>query len=329
MKRLWRVGAFGWFGVALLVPVLLAQVAEQNIGIEIGKAASAKAQIDRAFGRHFEEGDYPGAIAAYEEVVELFPASDEAPEALFRVGNIHHWQLVDPDEAIASYQRVIDEYPASARAKEAWIRIGEAHGRHKRWDDALVAFQEAVDRHPGTEYAGWALLKIGHTHYIDRQDRETGRPFLKQVVNEHPGTTHAAEARLRLTRMDYEDGALSPEQAIAAFENVAASAMGDPVLETDALHMVAMVLTVERRYEESLVVLNRIVNDYAGVSVDSQMIAHHLQVVCYRQLGDHSTAVQTAEQALQVLPTSRWRGRVQAQLSSMRNRATEGNALNE
>ena len=80
MARLWRAAWVGWFGVALLAPVLLAQVVEQEIGFDIGKAVAAKAQMDLAREKHFEERDCPGAIDAYGDVVNLFPGSDEAPE---------------------------------------------------------------------------------------------------------------------------------------------------------------------------------------------------------------------------------------------------------
>ena len=317
MKRLWRVGAFGWFGVALLVPVVLAQVAEQHLGLEIGKASSAEAQMEIARGKHFTERDYPGAIEAYDDVVNLFPTSDEAPEALFRIGNIHHWRLTDPDEAITSYRRVVDAYPESDFAREAWIRIGEAYGRHDRWQEALSRF------------ATWAFLKIGHTHYIDLQDRESGRPFLERAVAEHPGTVHAAEAQLRLTRMAYEDKLLTPDQALQAFRGVEAGAGDDPVLQSDALHMVAMVLTVERRYRESLVILDRIINGYEGLSEDSLAIAYRLKSLCYQGLGQRDLATTTAERALAAFPATRWRGRLQSQLSWLRKGQMQEMSPNE
>ena len=230
MKRLWRVGAFGWLGVALLVPVLLAQVVEDDIGIEIGKAASAEAQMEIAREKHFTERDYPGAIEAYDEVVNLFPTSDEAPEALFRVGNIHHWRLIDPAEAITSYHRLVDTYPESDFAKEAWIRIGEAYGRDDRWRDALSAFQEAVDRHPGTDYATWALLEIASTHYSDLADPATAAPMYETVQRDAPGTRYAGEARLRLSVMAYLAGGIAQDEAVLRCRTVADGAADDALL---------------------------------------------------------------------------------------------------
>lgn len=84
-----------------------------------------------------------GALRDFEAVVSEFPASAEAPEALFHLGAIYDYpNIASFGPALRYYKRTVEEYPntESARKAEQAIRkiednvkqvVGGAHGERK------------------------------------------------------------------------------------------------------------------------------------------------------------------------------------------------------
>lgn len=67
-------------------------------------------------------GNYPEAIANYERMVEEFPEHEKAPPALTKIGYVHFYKLYDYQGGWPAYNRVIESYPDSYDATQA-IRL--------------------------------------------------------------------------------------------------------------------------------------------------------------------------------------------------------------
>ena len=67
-------------------------------------------------------GNYPEAIANYERMVEEFPEHEKAPPALTKIGYVHFYKLYDYLGGWPAYNRVIESYPDSYDATQA-IRL--------------------------------------------------------------------------------------------------------------------------------------------------------------------------------------------------------------
>ena len=68
--------------------------------------------------------DYSKAIAIYDRILEEYPASDYADDALYSKA----WLLERMDQGVESrriYQEVIDKYPDSPFAPESYIQLAE------------------------------------------------------------------------------------------------------------------------------------------------------------------------------------------------------------
>ena len=64
-------------------------------------------------------GNYPEAIANYERMVEEFPEHEKAPPALTKIGYVHFYKLYDYQGGWPAYNRVIELYPESYDATQA------------------------------------------------------------------------------------------------------------------------------------------------------------------------------------------------------------------
>jgi len=75
---------------------------------------------------YFNKGDYENAAIAYEEFIELYPASGKASDALFRLGISYlnlvkgpEWDQTFTRRALDAFDRFIRSYPSDPRRRKA------------------------------------------------------------------------------------------------------------------------------------------------------------------------------------------------------------------
>ena len=74
----------------------------------------------------------------YEQIVEKYPTTDFAPEALFMIGFVYAEEIQSPTDADRAFNRVINEYPNAEVAKTAeWML--------KNLDKPLPEFEDLDD----------------------------------------------------------------------------------------------------------------------------------------------------------------------------------------
>ena len=64
-------------------------------------------------------GNYPEAIAHYQRTVDEFPEHEKAPAALTKIGYVHFYKLYDYQGGWPAYNKVIEMYPDSYDATQA------------------------------------------------------------------------------------------------------------------------------------------------------------------------------------------------------------------
>ncbi len=91
--------------------------------------------------------DFPGARVHYQALIDRFPQSTTAPNAIFQIAR-GLYQESKFDEAVKLFQKVFDTYPESSSAREALGFVGSSYNRLRRTDDAVNAYKLLIDRFP-------------------------------------------------------------------------------------------------------------------------------------------------------------------------------------
>jgi tol-pal system protein YbgF len=107
------------------------------------------------------------------------------------------------DGAIVAFQKFLATYPGSSLADNAQYWLGEAYYVNKAYPEAQAAFQRVVDQYPQSRKLPDALLKIGFCRYELKQF-ESAREVLGQVVARFTDTPAARLAQQRLDKMSAE-----------------------------------------------------------------------------------------------------------------------------
>jgi outer membrane protein assembly factor BamD len=75
---------------------------------------------------YFNSGDYENAAIAYEEFLELYPASEKAKDALFNLGISYvnlikgpEWDQTFTERALRAFERFLRDYPSDPRREDA------------------------------------------------------------------------------------------------------------------------------------------------------------------------------------------------------------------
>jgi tol-pal system protein YbgF len=73
---------------------------------------------------NYVTGDFAGAIAEFQKVIESYPKGDKVPAALLKIG-ISYARLKNTEEANKYYKALVQKYPKSPEAAAAKERLGQ------------------------------------------------------------------------------------------------------------------------------------------------------------------------------------------------------------
>lgn len=157
-----------------------------------------KAKLMTVFA-NYQLAKWDDTIAAADQYIAMFPASDEMPYVLYLKGNSYFNQITDTtrdqqtsQNAIDAFQQIVDSYPKSKYAKDARDKLTMGY-------DQLAGKEMSVGRY--YEGNGRYAAAIGR---------------FRVVVDKYQTSTHIEEALFRLTEANLALGLMSEAQTAAA-----------------------------------------------------------------------------------------------------------------
>ena len=166
---------------------------------------------------HLGQGSMEGYVAAEAEFLDfltLFPTSERANYAQFKLGVVHFAQMRGPQRdqsstrnAIREFEVLIQRYPESVHVSEAreHLRqardrlseseyvVGHYYYRQKWWPGAIERFRLILDTDPAFAGRDRVYYHLGEALRQDGEPEE-GLAFLERVVNEFPDSEFASAA---------------------------------------------------------------------------------------------------------------------------------------
>lgn len=131
-----------------------------------------------------EEGEYYRAVTEYKRFLILFPHSEKADYATFRIG-LAHFKGEEFRTAALSFSTLRQKYPGSEYAVEAMYLEGVSYWRLKNYLKAQETLETLTDEYPASEYAPRALLVISLAA-LDDDRPESSRRALERVLDQYP-----------------------------------------------------------------------------------------------------------------------------------------------
>ncbi|MEI6148238.1 MAG: tetratricopeptide repeat protein [bacterium] len=266
------------------------------------------------------------ALAAYGEVMEVFPGGTLYAEALYRHGLVSY-QLLQFEAALKDFNRVVDELPASRAAPQAFFMRGRSLYMMGREEEALGVGRQFIERYPDTEWTPGVMFWLGeyafnHGAYADaekqfltlptRYPKDTladqallwaGRAAMKQkeylratevfarLAETYPESPRLAEVRFLQGDVLSELGEFS--RAIVVFDELIAKFAGSPLVSAAWGRKGDCQFTLgagdNKRYNEAMKSYRSVVKS-PGVTIDEALQAEYKIGRCLDKLGQKAEA---------------------------------------
>jgi len=197
----------------------------------------------------------PEMLSAAEALIQKYPDSKWAEEALMMVGNFY-WVELDRPKAISYYQRVVDHFPAGKYTffcewRTAWIAYLD---RQPYADDRLTTF---LRKYPVSANAPDALYWLG------RNAERSGNPgharaYFHFAAERFPQTYFGRAAAVRLDKLGPGDddppdflAAIPAPPALRRFDEAIPDAAKDRWVRAQALRLIAFDASAEQELKSA------------------------------------------------------------------------------
>ncbi len=182
------------------------------------------------------KGDSDGAAKKFGDLDKQYPFSAHSRKGLLMT-TYAHYQGGNYDEAITNAQRYVNLYPASSEAPYAlylaamsyYNQVPDISRDQERAEKGLILFNQLVEKYPKSEYVEDSKYKIQVMRdqlagkemsvgrfYLGRRNYQASVNRFREVIGKYQTTRHVEEALYRLTEAYMGLGVTHEAQTAAA-----------------------------------------------------------------------------------------------------------------
>ena len=150
-----------------------------------------------------KEGDYQGAVDAYQTVIDENPRTSTVRSAQLAMGALHVNRLSQPEVGVKIYQGLVAATPNTEEAAEAHYRLGIYYFKAADYASAQTSFDTVVNQFPYLELSHSAQLMLAKSHE-NAGNFEKATEIYDNVVYRHPDEKRAGQALVNKARIQKE-----------------------------------------------------------------------------------------------------------------------------
>lgn len=145
--------------------VALFQRAADNAGTNRALAAEAWFKVADT---HFEAGQYPAAVSAYQRVISGYEDSPLLERALLQLA-LTYQRMENPEACLHTLNALLEKFPRGEHAPDAWFQIATIHANSGREAEARQAVRTLLEQFPQSALAAPARLALAESLYREGQ----------------------------------------------------------------------------------------------------------------------------------------------------------------
>jgi TolA-binding protein len=149
------------------------------------------------------QGRNHSAIEMFHQVLKKHPTGPFAEEALFRLGEIHHFSLDNSPRSLVYFQEVLQMNPEGAFSYPAQKYIAEiAEFNLKDYDQAIIEYQNLINHYANKKDNSDHQYRIASIYY-KKQNYEQALVELEILLENYPKSSWAEESKFKIIEILY------------------------------------------------------------------------------------------------------------------------------
>ena len=271
--------------------------------------------------------NFETAVQYYKECLDRFPNDDEAPDILFRIGDLLRLHLNEPQKAINLYTSFLARYPQHEKCDDAAMAIGLSYEALQETGEAIKTYNNLINVYPASPFATKALERKNFLQNHESPDKEQTVKQLALLIGDLILEKEKSELAMRLGDI-YLNVLQDFPQATLQYEKAESVGKDSLVREEAAFkHTVALYRQTEvdsSSVQPSINTLTVFLKNYPSGRFSDE--AAFNRFFLQTQKGNADTKAGLAEQFLKDRPASRFAPKV---LLALGNAQKEKGRLNE
>ena len=150
------------------------------------------------------QGRNHSAIEMFNEALKNYPSGTQAEEALFRLGEIHHFSLNNSTQALIYFQEVLQMNRKGTFIYPAQKYIAEiAEFSLKDYDQAIIEYQNLINHYKNENESSNHQYRIASIYY-KKQNYEQALVELNILLENYPSSSWAEESKFKIIEILFE-----------------------------------------------------------------------------------------------------------------------------
>jgi len=198
--------------------------------------------------------DFNDARLHYRSIIDNYPDSGIAPDAIFQIGR-GYMQQGNYLEALTWLDKVRQQFPDHPVAKDATLQAASCYSRLGKYKDSILQYQAFIQRYPADERLDRAYLNIVDVHRDAGDEQEALKAAIsaEQVFRGKPPEAIAvfAEARIYIAGNDWTN-ALATLDRLKTYSDLGGIRVPGGTYPAEVSFLRAFALEQLGRYDEAI-----------------------------------------------------------------------------
>lgn len=164
-----------------------------------------------------DESAVTHAIAAYDSLMNLYPANEYADDAIISLFQLHVRVAASPSEIRKLGTEFLARFPTSRRKDIILLTLAQSYQTSRNFGDAATTYKLILEKYPDRTVAPEAMFQLGNLLGL-MGEKDSSSTVLRQFLSKHPNHARTAQCIFLLAQREIENA--HPTETLAYLDRL-------------------------------------------------------------------------------------------------------------
>ncbi|MBI5417047.1 tetratricopeptide repeat protein [Candidatus Poribacteria bacterium] len=166
----------------------------------------------------YQEGKFSQALDEFQNLLNIYPKDNLAPEAQYNIGTIYLENLKLYSRAKNAFNSLISNYPQYSKNDSAKFYAAKSLFMDRKYDEAIIEYRELLENYQNSKSLDKALWEMGNIYFQQMEEYEEAIKLFQQIVKQYPTSSYADKAYLAIGNI-YMSNLFEEDEALKIYQN--------------------------------------------------------------------------------------------------------------